>query len=178
MLLIVTEGIDPGASPEEVFSQRIRDAELHKKVWYDFRGNHKKKAKEWSKVRNFDDERIRLAADLNHSTLGLLQPIWYQEECRRERITLAQRIATQSEAVRIEDQPQLSLLLALEASEILKTGDPRVPSMEQALRNSLAFIGGRGLEKHKNHVLTVALSSNNRWLATIRHKLRLCPICQ
>ena len=107
-------------------------------------------------VQNSIDER-----ELQRSRVRELQAKAEQ----RKRVALAQQIAAQSQAIR-ESQPQLSLLLAAEAPQVLRPGDPRVPEMEQALRDSLANIGGRGLKNHSNQVLAVALSPNNRWLAT------------
>ncbi len=52
--LAVTEGEDPGTHPEQVFSQTIINAGLHQGRWYDFRGFHGRKARNWKKVRDFD----------------------------------------------------------------------------------------------------------------------------
>lgn len=86
--LAVTEGTNPTEHPEEVFSPSIIEAKLHKKPWYDFRETRGKEAKNWVKVKNFEDERCRLAADLNNVSSGEVQPIWY----RQQRRTLRKRI--------------------------------------------------------------------------------------
>ena len=80
--LAVTEGVDPDARPEEVFSETLMEADLHERVWYDFRGYKARQARQWQKVRDFDDNRTRLAADLLDLRAGDVQPIWYREQKR------------------------------------------------------------------------------------------------
>ncbi len=93
--LVVTEGKDPGAAPEEIFSPSIIESGLHTKPWYDFREAKSKQASSWVKVKNFDDERTRLAADLNGISAGEVQPIWY----RQQRRTLRNRIVVSALAL-------------------------------------------------------------------------------
>lgn len=85
--LAITEGADPGSHPEEFFSQVVIDAGLHKNIWYDFRGFRGRVASSWSKVRDFDSERTRLAADLQNQPAGTIQPIWFREQQRTARRT-------------------------------------------------------------------------------------------
>lgn len=83
--LAVTEGADPDTHPLEVFPSRIVDAGLHKGLWYDFRGFHRNKSAHWLKVRDYDDARTRLAADVLEVPAGTIQPIWFREQQRRAR---------------------------------------------------------------------------------------------
>ena len=81
VLLAAAEGQDP----RDAFSARIRDARLDAKPWYDFREFRGRAARAWSKVKGFDDERVRLAADLNDVSAGDVQPIWFREQARARR---------------------------------------------------------------------------------------------
>lgn len=83
--LAVTEGVDPGAEQREVFSQTIIEAGLHQKPWYDLREAKGAPSAGWRKVKNYDDERTRLAADLNGISAGEIQPIWYRQQRRVRR---------------------------------------------------------------------------------------------
>ncbi len=98
ILLVVTEGKDPVENPSEVFSPQIMEAGLHTKPWYDFRGASKKRwydfrgairrrreSANWEKVRDPDDARTQLAAHLNGTDSGRLQPVWHREQKRRQR---------------------------------------------------------------------------------------------
>lgn len=91
ILVALTEGNDPTARPEEVFSPRMMDAGLHRKPWYDLRQARGRQAKGWSKVREREDEQVRLAAHLNDRTAGEVLPLWFREQRRgqRWRLTLA-----------------------------------------------------------------------------------------
>src|SRR5262249_52762969 len=70
----------------EIFPPALIKAQLHKKIAYDFRGYRGRRSRSWESVRLFDDERTRLAADLNGRPLGDVQPIWFGEQRRRTRI--------------------------------------------------------------------------------------------
>jgi hypothetical protein len=85
ILLAVSEGTDPGTEPKEVFSVSVLEAELHRNVWYDFREFKGRAARNWNKVKGFDDERVRLAADLNDMSAGDVQPVWFREQARSRR---------------------------------------------------------------------------------------------
>lgn len=85
ILLAVSEGEDPGAEPASVFPPRVLQSGLYKGIWYDFRGHNWRKAAGWQKVRDFDDERVRLAAHLNGTTLGKLRPLYLAERERAQR---------------------------------------------------------------------------------------------
>lgn len=85
VFLIVTEGEDPSLNPDKYFSPAIRNAGLHQHIWYDFRGFKRHQAKKWEKVRNFDEEIVRLAAHLNGKSAGDVLPPWKKEEQRKKR---------------------------------------------------------------------------------------------
>jgi WD40 repeat protein len=67
---------------------------------------------------------------------------------QKTRVATAQRLGAQSQLV-LNRYPERSLLLAVEAFRITEQkGEPRVPAAEEALRQALATIGGRGLGRH------------------------------
>ena len=67
---------------------------------------------------------------------------------QQTRIATAQRLGAQSQLV-LTGYPERSLLLAVEAFRTTEQkGEPRVPAAEEALRQALATIGGRGLGRH------------------------------
>ena len=75
-------------------------------------------------------------------------------------------LAAQSDAIR-ESLPQRSVLLAAEAVNIWRTNQlAPVVSAEQSLRDSVQHLGGIGLCGHAGPVMTVAISSDGRWLVT------------
>ena len=104
VLVAVTAGIDPSATPNEVFHRLLLEAGVHERPWYDFRGCRPREAKRhgWVKVRDFDDARVQLAAHLNDTTAGEVQPVWIREQRRQERrrttiafgVTIAMAAAT------------------------------------------------------------------------------------
>ena len=77
----LTEGGDP-ARAEEVLPQPLVDAGFHRRIAYDFRGA-KRGHQQWRAVRDFEDERTRLAADLYGRPAGEISPIWFREQRRR-----------------------------------------------------------------------------------------------
>src|SRR5262249_13176113 len=67
------------------------------------------------------------------------------EAHRQSHRAAANRLAIQSNAV-LESQPQLAILLAVEAIRATTgRGEPRTPGAEHALRGALARVGGRRL---------------------------------
>ena len=85
IFLAISEGTDPGSDPRELFSATVIEAGLHRKPWYDFRNFKNRKARDWVKVKPFDDEMVRLAADLNGMSAGEIQPVWFREQLRSKR---------------------------------------------------------------------------------------------
>jgi WD40 repeat protein len=85
---------------------------------------------------------------------------------KQARIADSRRLATEASAYRA-NYPQRSLLLAIEALWVTaEAGDYRVTAAEQALRESLSTIGGRGFSGHEGAVTTLAISNCSRWLVT------------
>jgi WD40 repeat protein len=67
---------------------------------------------------------------------------------RETRIATAQKLGALSQLA-LDGFPERSLLLAMEAIRITeRTGEPRVPAAEEALRRALATAGGIGLGRH------------------------------
>ena len=85
ILVAVTEGVDPSHKPSEVFSSQLIDAKLHKQFWYDFRGARRKTRLAAKKLRDFHEERTRLAADLLEVSIDDARPIWLEAQRRRTR---------------------------------------------------------------------------------------------
>jgi len=87
---------------------------------------------------------------------------------RQARVARIRALAGQAQSV-LEQHPQRSLLLALEAFDRAlgsSPGEPYIPAAEQALRDALGTVGGRGLSGHERDVGAVAFSPDGRWLAT------------
>ena len=97
LLPVVTKGNEPAEKPEECFPAALIAAGLHKaRLWYDLRS--------WGgagiggKVRDAEDELVRLASDLldwDAAQHGPLAPLWLREQLKRRRrqATLAIAIA-------------------------------------------------------------------------------------
>jgi hypothetical protein len=81
----LTEGARLECLEQEVFPPALVEAQLQRKIGYDSRGFWGRSSRSWESVRLFDDERTRLAADLNGRSLGEVQPIWFSEQRRRTR---------------------------------------------------------------------------------------------
>lgn len=88
------------------------------------------------------------------------------EAQRQGRIATARQLAAESQ-VTLEDFPRRGVLLAVEALLTpVRFDEPRVPSAEEALRQALSKTGGHCFWGHQDTVNAVAISPNNRWLAT------------
>src|SRR5689334_2351133 len=70
---------------EEVFPPAIVETGLHKRIAYDLRGFNKELRLKAQAVRDFDDERTRLAADLYGKPASEIRPIWFREQKRLAR---------------------------------------------------------------------------------------------
>src|SRR5688572_12436121 len=88
IILVVTEGHDPIALPSEVFPSAIRSLELHERVWVDLRGASRRR-RHASGVRDFDEERLALAARLHAESVEAISPAWYREQRLRARRQLS-----------------------------------------------------------------------------------------
>jgi WD40 repeat protein len=114
VFLAVTHGSAPWERPEDFFPARILESGLHRKIWYDLRGYQGKRARSWQKVRNFEDEQTRLAADLNGVRAGEILPLWYRQLRSRYRRYLFIAIVV---AVAIAGLLVLSLFLGEQSEE-------------------------------------------------------------
>jgi hypothetical protein len=83
--LAVTEADYPWSDPASFFPSVIVQHGLHEEICYDLRGFYEKRAREWSKVSDFDSQRVRLAADLNGESAGDVLPLWFREQRHRQR---------------------------------------------------------------------------------------------
>jgi WD40 repeat protein len=79
VMLAITEGSDPSAQPDVYFSERLRRSQVTTSIWFDFRG-FRSEAKSWYKVRDFNRERVRLAAELTGVAADQLYPEWLEQE--------------------------------------------------------------------------------------------------
>ena len=61
--LAVTQGQDPSAAPAQFFGDELAAANVTSNLYFDFRGFRPESAK-WDKVRNLEEEQLRLAAEL------------------------------------------------------------------------------------------------------------------
>src|SRR6185295_234915 len=80
-----------------------------------------------------------------------------------ENIVLSSRLAQQSKALAAAN-PQLGVLLAVEALGLAPPDVRSTKEPENALHSALASIGGSGLGAHYGDVSSMALSQDNRWL--------------
>lgn len=82
LLLLSHEDADFGT--HAFFSEAIVRVGLNKRKWYDLRGHYRNPL--WQKVRDYDDERIQLASDLQGLNAGDVLPVWYRDQKRRFRL--------------------------------------------------------------------------------------------
>ena len=85
IVLAVSEGVDPGVDAATIFSPVVLAAALNSKPWYDFRAFRGRASRGWQKVKPFEDEKVRLAADLNGMSAGEVLPVWFREQQRSKR---------------------------------------------------------------------------------------------
>jgi len=86
ILPVVTEAADPGANPTECFPAAMIAAGIHQRIYYDLRALGQTAGA--SKVRNYEDELVRLASallDWRADKYGPLAAIWEREQRRRSR---------------------------------------------------------------------------------------------
>ncbi len=79
------------------------------------------------------------------------------------RVAYANLLAAQSRSA-LEETPQRSLLLAIEAMKSTEPTDPHVPGAEESLRLALSQSGGFPIPFPEKAVDRVAISPNNRWV--------------
>ena len=73
------------ATLDEVVPAALLAAGISDQSYYDFRAYELGQAPRASGVRDFDDQRIRLAAYLYESSAGELTPLWQREAAKRQR---------------------------------------------------------------------------------------------
>ena len=84
VIVAITEG-DELNKLGEVFPQAIVEAGLHERIAYDFRGARRRSRQGLQALRDYEDERTRLAADLYGRPAGEIRPIWFREQRRQAR---------------------------------------------------------------------------------------------
>ena len=82
VFLAISEGEEIKPDTTELFSSQILKNGLPYHLAFDFRG-YKKESTSWKKVKNFNDELVNLASQLNGHSSGELSPIWRREEKER-----------------------------------------------------------------------------------------------
>ncbi|MGB7875218.1 MAG: WD40 repeat domain-containing protein [Anaerolineales bacterium] len=87
------------------------------------------------------------------------------EAQKQELLARSGQLAAQSQAL-LEENPQRSLLLAIEANSAMQPGEQSPASAEEALRATLKDPHGLPLPGHEELVNALAFSSDGRWLAT------------
>lgn len=101
---------------------------------------------------------------------ALLAQAEAERQARAARLAFSGQLAEKAQ-VAIDAFPQRALLLAVEALNMtLQTRDPRLPVVEQALRQALSSTGGRGLGGRDTSGYglssSVKISPDGHWLAT------------
>lgn len=123
-----------------------------------------------------DQTRVSRRLRLGFAVLAIVSLIalgaaWYgHDQARRavhqHRLARAGQRAAQSQSVHTSN-PQQSLLLAAEAISTTRRYDGFViPAAEDALRQALVDVSGRGLAGHDGGITAVRISDNSRWLVT------------
>ena len=86
---------------------------------------------------------------------------------QRVRIALSRQLVAQAQAAWLDNYPQRSLLLVVEAlSTTLRMHEPAEPAAEQVLHNTLSNVGGHLLRGHEGRITALAISPDGHWLAT------------
>ncbi|MDQ3705296.1 MAG: caspase family protein [Chloroflexota bacterium] len=85
-----------------------------------------------------------------------------QQEARVARVG---QLTTQART-RLDELPVQTLLLTLEAlTTTMSVGEPPLPAAQELLYEGLSRVGGRGLSGSTDYINSMAISSDNRWLA-------------
>jgi len=82
----------------------------------------------------------------------------------QKRISRARELASESQTV-LEEFPQLSLLLSIEALNTLRPGDPILPETQQGIRDALMRSGGIALGEGFSITTPPIISPDSGWLA-------------
>ena len=89
ILMLVTEGTDPATRPDEVIPRALIDAGIHRRPYYDLRGMRRASRRTALKVRDWEEELVRLADDLRASSTAMY-PAWLR---RRDQVRHRRRSA-------------------------------------------------------------------------------------
>ncbi len=81
------------------------------------------------------------------------------------RTSRARELATAAQSI-LQERPQESLLLSIEALKALNPGDPDIPSVNQSLRDALLQSGGIALGQGAVIDVAPVISPDNHWLVT------------
>ncbi len=117
----------------------------------------------WFRAERESDE--RLAAQATAEARREEAEVQRQEAENQSRIALARQLASDARLT-LEDTPQRSLLLAIEALQTTsKAEGMRVPAAEESLRDILSTTGGIPLHAGGETMTSIAYSSDGHWLA-------------
>lgn len=84
VLLAITDALDPRPNSRQLFTPEILRAGLTERPWYDFRGFHGERLAGVLRLRDFDEARVQLAADLNGYRPSDIQPLWWRNKVREQ----------------------------------------------------------------------------------------------
>src|SRR4051812_1666506 len=84
ILLGITDALDPVGTADSLFWPEINEAGISKQLWYDFRGFRKGGLPGAVKLRDYEEARVQLAADLNGYSPAEIQPIWWRNKVREQ----------------------------------------------------------------------------------------------
>lgn len=84
IMLGITDASDPSATKSSLFWPEMIEAGMDQRPWYDFRGYNAETAATALKLRDFDEARVQLAADLNGMSPSEVQPIWWRNKLREQ----------------------------------------------------------------------------------------------
>jgi WD40 repeat protein len=82
VMLCITDALDPVAGDSELFTPAVRAHGLDRLIWYDLRGFRPRSGAR--RLRDYEEECVRLAADLCGLEAGVIQPLWWRNKARQE----------------------------------------------------------------------------------------------
>lgn len=66
VLLMATEGQDPGEDPDSIFRPEAVERGMHNRLWFDAREFRARRMRQWRKIRELDEELVRLASEVHN----------------------------------------------------------------------------------------------------------------
>lgn len=96
IILAVTEGKDPLAAPQDMFPKAVIELGLPERIWVDLRGATWLRRRTVKRYRDYEEERLNLAARLCAVSVEEISPFWYRQrgqEMRRQVGALALALA-------------------------------------------------------------------------------------